>query len=98
MVAEQKPAVVDVVDNILRAIVRVVRSRHIVEHEHSAGDRLHGKDEQQDRTEHVGPTRASRNRLIEHLRLHFLEPKPFIEKGENLFTGAGLMIRDHGRR
>ena len=46
MVAEQEPAVIDIVDNILRAIICVVRGRHIVKHEHSTSDRLHGEDEQ----------------------------------------------------
>jgi len=90
MVTEKEPAVVDFVNDVLRTGKCMVGGRHIVEHQQNAGDGLHDEDEQQNRAEDIGPTRAAGNRLIEHLRLNRLKADPLIDKGNDLFECGKL--------
>ena len=93
MIAQHEPPIIDIVNNVLRTGIRMVGGRHIIEHQQNAGHRLHGEDEQQNGAKDVGPTGAARNRLVQHLGLHVLEADTFVEKGNELFDRAGLLIR-----
>ena len=95
MVTEEKPAVVNIVKNVLGAGVGMVGGGHIVEHQQHARDRLHAEDKQQNRPEDIGPARAARDRLIEHLGGKQLQPDPLIDKGEDFFCNRWLRA---GRR
>ena len=85
MVTQEKPAVVDVMKNVLGTGIGMVGGGHVVEHQQDAGDRLHDEDKQQNRPKDIGPAGAAGDRLIEHLGLKRLQPDPLIDKGEDFF-------------
>ena len=89
MVAQEEPAIVHIMDDVLGARIRMVGGRNVVEHQEDAGDRLHDEDEQEHRTEHIGPTGAAWNRLVEHLRLNRFQADALVDEVEDFF--------DHGR-
>ena len=46
MITQEKPPVVDFMDDVLRAGVSVIGAGDVIKHQQDTGDRLHDKDEQ----------------------------------------------------
>ena len=90
MIAQQEPAVVDVVNDILRAGIGMIGGRHVIEHQEDAGQRLHDENKQQHGAEHIGPTGAAWHRLIEHLGLHLLEADALVNERDDFFDDGRL--------
>lgn len=86
MVAQEEPAIIHVVDDVLRTGIGVVGRRHVIEHQQDAGDSLHDENKEQDRAKDIGPTRPAGDGFVEHLGLQGLQPDTFVNEVEDLFN------------
>src|SRR5581483_5149126 len=87
----QEPAIVHFMDDVLRAGIGMIGAGDVVEHQQDAGHRLHDEDEEEDGAEDVGPTRAARDRLIQHLRLECLESDAAVDERDDALHHRRLL-------
>ena len=92
MVAQEEPAIVHVVNDVLRAGIGMVGRRNVIEHQQNARDCLHDEDEQENRPEDIGPAGAAGNGLVEHLGLKRFQADSLVNEVEDLFDGRGLVV------
>ena len=90
MVTQQKPSVIDFMNDVLRARIRVIGARDVVKHQQDPRHYLHNEDEQQTRPERIGPSRSAGNGLIQHFGLNGFQADPFIDKVDDFFKCVGV--------
>ena len=91
MVTQEKPAVVDFMNDVLGAVVRMVGTGDIIEHQQNPRDHLQDKNEKKYRSKGISPPGPTRDRLIQHFGLNGLQTDPFINELHDLFKRIGLV-------